>query len=471
MIGVLRCIRDSFGKTVRGGCLTLVAIGILLAQPAVSSAATNERYAAYVIDVSNGNVLFSRSADAKRYPASLTKIMTMYLMFEDLDAGRIRLDTKLKASQNAANQAPSKLGLRAGHTITVEQAILALVTKSANDVAVVVAENLGGSVSKFADRMTRTAKAIGMRNTRFRNPHGLPNSGQITTAHDMAILGIQTMRRFPKFYAYYQTRSFKWKGATYGNHNKLLGRVAGVDGIKTGYIRASGFNLVASMRRNGRHIVAVVMGGRTGSSRDAHMRDLLEKNIKLASSGGTMMFAHAPMPPTRPDDASLLVTTSSAQSIPVPRLVVPSTTVPGTLVTAGLGSNSLLSGDIATGSVAALIAATQPTEAGSAEDVTPVQKVAVPSPAPVPSRAPANTGKWKIQVGAFNSKKLALDMLQRAKSRAPTLLASATPFTETTSKNGETLWRARFAGFDQGSASGACAKLKRQSFGCFPTRN
>ncbi len=470
MIGVLRRIRASIGLNGWKAGLAAFVAGSLLVQPV----AAEERYAAFVIDVTNGNVLFSRYADSRRYPASLTKIMTLYLVFEDLDAGRIRKDTPLKVSKNASLQAPSKLGLKPGQTITVEQAILALVTKSANDVAVVVAENLGGSVSGFAERMTRTAKAIGMQNTKYLNPHGLPDSGQTTTAHDQATLAIQTMRRFPHYYAYFQTRSFTWKGATYGNHNKLLGRVAGVDGLKTGYIRASGFNLVASMSRDGRRIVGVVMGGRTGSSRDAHMRDLLEKNIRLASPGGSMMFAKAPLPPTRPDDASLPVSTTAAQTIPVPSLVVPSTSVPGTLVNAGMaGKPTPLDAKALTALAAQTTGSLPPIEQGDTsaveaapEQATPLPVAATPSPAVGAAR-----GEWAIQIGAFNDQQLALDTLQRARTSVPTLLAAATPFTETIDKNGETLWRARFAGFDRTGAEGACAQLKQRSFGCFPARN
>ncbi len=459
MIGVLRVLRAGpWALRLRAVTIALLAGGLIGAVAAPQSALANDKYAAFVIDAQNGKVLFSRYADSRRYPASLTKIMTIYLLFEDMEAGKITKNTPLKASSNAAGQAPSKIGIKAGETITVDQAIRALVTKSANDVAVVVAENLNGSVSSFANRMTRTAHSIGMRQTKFLNPHGLPNSGQSTTARDMSKLAIQTMRRFPKYYYYFQTRSFKWKGRTYGNHNKLLGRVAGVDGLKTGYIRASGFNLVSSMRRDGRHIVGVVMGGRSGATRDAHMRELLETHIRHASRGGTMMFANAPLPRSRPEDPSLPVSMTSAQTMPVPKIVVPSTSVPGTLVavnqsgTASGLSNARAGIPIPTPAPTAVAVAATQTEMGSAS--------------PPPSR-----GGWIIQVGAFNSEQLAIDALNRAKSRAPSLLSAATAFTETTSKNGTTLWRARFAGFDQSGASGACAQLKRQSFGCFPARH
>ncbi|WP_436641237.1 serine hydrolase [Microbaculum sp. FT89] len=466
MIGVLRRIRTTIklftlGIGVAAGIgAATVATSLLSAQPA----GAEERYAAFVIDAANGHVLFSRYADDRRYPASLTKIMTIYLMLEDVEAGRIRFDTPLKVSQNAANQAPSKIGVRPGETITVDQAIRALVTKSANDVAVVVAENLGGSVAAFALRMTRTAHAMGMRKSNFRNPHGLPDSGQYTTARDMATLAIQTQRRFPQYYSYFQTRSFTWKGRTYGNHNKLLGRVKGVDGMKTGYIRASGFNLVSSMRRDGRHIIGVVMGGRTGSSRDAHMRDILEKNIRIASKGGAIMFANAPLPRTRPDQASLPVSATAMQAVPAPRMLVPSTTVPGTLVTAGMAGKPM---PLDSNAMVALIEqpiqeqpATEVDQGDTSSDVPELATVSM-----------ATAGGWVIQIGAFNDRQLALDTLQRAKSTAPTALASAKAFTETIEKNGETLWRARFAGFDRLSAEGACSQLKQRSFGCFPARN
>ncbi|MCT8973156.1 D-alanyl-D-alanine carboxypeptidase [Microbaculum marinisediminis] len=458
MIGVLRRIRTTFKLFTLGIGVAAVATGLLSAQPA----SAEERYAAFVIDALNGNVLFSRYADNRRYPASLTKIMTIYLMLEDVEAGRIRFDTPLKVSQNAANQAPSKIGVRPGETITVDQAIRALVTKSANDVAVVVAENLGGTVAAFALRMTRTAHAMGMRSTNFRNPHGLPDSGQYTTARDMATLAIQTQRRFPQYYSYFQTRSFTWKGRTYGNHNKLLGRVKGVDGMKTGYIRASGFNLVSSMRRDGRHIIGVVMGGRTGSSRDAHMRDILEKNIRLASTGGSIMFANAPLPRSRPDNASLPVTATAMQAVPAPRMLVPSTTVPGTLVTAGMAGKPMpLNGDAMVALIEQQTADLPPVDQGdTSADVPELETTSI-----------ANAGGWVIQIGAFNDRGLALDTLERAKTSAPTALASAKAFTETIEKNGETLWRARFAGFDRMGAEGACSQLKQRSFGCFPARN
>ncbi|MCV0429648.1 MAG: serine hydrolase, partial [Roseibium sp.] len=262
----------------------VLALGVLLLG-APAAALANSKYAGIVVDAKTGKTLYASSADAYRYPASLTKIMTLYLVFEELEAGRLSLSSRLKVSKYAAGRPPSKLGLKAGKTIKVKDAILALVTKSANDVATVIAENIGGSEKKFAERMTQKARQLGMKKTTFRNPHGLPNSGQRTTARDMATLGRAIQEHFPQYYGYFKTRSYKYGGRTYGNHNKLLGRVKGVDGIKTGYIRASGFNLVTSVNTNGRQIVAVVMGGRSGASRNAQMTKLINRYLPKARRG------------------------------------------------------------------------------------------------------------------------------------------------------------------------------------------
>ncbi|MEJ1158766.1 SPOR domain-containing protein [Prosthecomicrobium sp. N25] len=243
------------------------------------------RYAAIVVDAKTGKVLFARNPDGQRFPASLTKMMTLYVLFEELERGRMTMSTPLEVSPLAASQAPSKLGLRPGETIEVGDAIRALVTKSANDAAVVIAENVSGSVEAFAARMTRTAQRIGMTNSVFRNPNGLPNPAQTTTARDMVTLGMALQDRFPDYYRLFSTRAFAWRGSVHANHNKLLGRVEGVDGIKTGYTAASGFNLVSSVKRDGRTIVAAVMGGPTGRARDAHMVQLIETYLPEASRG------------------------------------------------------------------------------------------------------------------------------------------------------------------------------------------
>jgi len=244
-------------------------------------------YAAIVVDDKSGFVLHEVSADEPRHPASLTKIMTLYLLFEQLEAGKLSLDTELPISTWAALQNPTKLGLKANQTIKVEDAIKGLVTKSANDAAVVVAEAIGGSEEEFAKLMTAKAGALGMLGTTYVNASGLPAEAQITTARDQAVLGRAIQHRFPVYYQYFATPSFRYKGAEMRNHNNLLGQVKGVDGIKTGYTEASGYNLTSSVRRDEKHIVAVVLGRTSNGARDARMRQLIEAHISLASTQRT----------------------------------------------------------------------------------------------------------------------------------------------------------------------------------------
>jgi D-alanyl-D-alanine carboxypeptidase len=240
-------------------------------------------YSAIVLDANSGKVLHSANADELRHPASLTKIMTLYLLFERLETGKLRLDTPLPVSEHAAMQAPTKLGLTPDQTIAVEDAIGGLITKSANDAAVVIAEALADDEHEFAELMNWKAHALGMSRTVYRNASGLPNDEQITTARDQALLGRAIQERFPRYYRYFAMPSFTYRGQTMHNHNHLLGQVEGLDGIKTGYTKASGFNLVTSVRRNNRHIVAVVLGGVSADARDTRMRSLIEEYIGAAA--------------------------------------------------------------------------------------------------------------------------------------------------------------------------------------------
>ena len=279
--------------------LTIAAAGCDPAQARVKSKRDHARpraihgpnyhppYADIVVDDKSGFVLHEVSAEEPRHPASLTKIMTLYLLFEQLEAGKLSLDTELPISTRAALQNPTKLGLKANQTIKVEDAIKGLVTKSANDAAVVVAEALGGSEEEFAKLMTAKAAALGMTSTTYVNASGLPAEEQITTARDQAVLGRAVQHRFPVYYQYFATPSFRYKGAEMRNHNQLLGQVKGVDGIKTGYTDASGYNLASSVRRDEKHIVAVVLGGTSNGARDARMRQLIEAHILQASTQRT----------------------------------------------------------------------------------------------------------------------------------------------------------------------------------------
>jgi len=249
--------------------------------------AKSEEYAppgsSIVVDGNSGAVLQSANPDALRHPASLTKVMTLYLLFERLDSGKVRLDTPLKVSQHAADQSPTKLNLKPGSTITVDDAIKGIVTRSANDAAVTIAENLGGDEDSFAKMMTQKAHALGMTRTTYVNASGLPDDDQITTARDQALLGRAIQDRFPRYYKYFSTESFVYHGEAIRSHNHLLGSVEGVDGIKTGFTRASGFNLLTSVHRDGHFLVAVVMGGHSAFERDAHMRDLISDHLKEAA--------------------------------------------------------------------------------------------------------------------------------------------------------------------------------------------
>ena len=245
-------------------------------------------FSSIIVDGNSGATLSANNPDASRHPASLTKIMTLYLLFERLDVGKMKLDTEMEVSEHASEQAPTKLGLRPGQTIRVEDAIKGLVTRSANDAAVVIAEAIAGDEGNFASQMTRKARTLGMLRTVYRNASGLPDDEQVTTARDQATLGRAIQDRFPRYYRYFSTTAFNYHGHSIRNHNRLLGNVEGVDGIKTGYTRASGFNLVTSMRRGNRHLVGVVLGGRSGGSRDAIMRNLLAENLEKAATKRTV---------------------------------------------------------------------------------------------------------------------------------------------------------------------------------------
>jgi D-alanyl-D-alanine carboxypeptidase len=264
-------------------------LGVLLAVFAASPAWAS-KYASIVVDLETNQVLHARDADEERHPASLTKVMTLYLVFEALDSGKLKLSERMTVSNAAAKQQPSKLGLKAGSTIKVEDAIRALVTKSANDVAVVLAEKLAGTESKFVTKMNSKAKELGLGHTTFRNSSGLPDRRQVTTARDMAKLAEAMFYDHKDRYNYFSLPSFTWNKRRYENHNTLLKAVEGVDGIKTGYTNASGYNLMASAERNGRRVIAVMLGGTSGKSRDQHVSDLLEAAfLEISGAPATSM--------------------------------------------------------------------------------------------------------------------------------------------------------------------------------------
>jgi D-alanyl-D-alanine carboxypeptidase len=541
-----------------GTVAAVLAVALMASSPADAarkrkSGGYNPPAAAIVVDVNTGRTLYSDDADEARYPASLTKMMTLYILFEELDRGRVRLNTPMRATANAAAQPPSKLGLRPGDTIEAEDAIKALVTKSANDVAVVIGEHIEGSESAFATRMTRTARALGMSNTTFRNASGLPDPQQKTTARDLAVLARALQDHHPDHFDYFATRSFTWKGRTMGNHNKLLGRVPGVNGIKTGFIRASGFNLTTNVERDGRHLVAVVMGGRSGASRDARMKDLIEEYLPRASRGGRSapLVARAEAPvvaraeaparvpvPVAPPREVLMASASavatpapseplplSAPSVAAPAVVPIPVAAPVTVTAAAAGAARAASAtatrsiarnpadivasvhrSVTPAAITAQSGANTPSEALALATTTPSMrwvegpKPATASPAtaqpaapsgvphetasvPAPARrdvaeavAEANVPEsvrtgWLIQIGATDDAGKAKDLLERARARAGTALARAEPFTESVQKGEQTLYRARFGGFNERTAQAACKALKTRDIACFTIRN
>lgn len=282
------------GRPLARGVAVVVFILAVLAQPALA----RQPLAAIAVDARTGKVLFARNADRYSYPASLTKIMTLYVLFAELKAGRLRLDSPIVMSPYAASRPPSKLGLKAGASITVENAIRALVTKSANDVATAVAERLAGSEAAFAVRMTQTARRLAMTRTTFRNASGLPSAGHRTTARDMATLALRIQRDFPRLYRYFSLRSFTYRGRRYRNHNRLLGRFAGMDGLKTGYTRAAGYCLATSARRGRARVVAVVLGARSGRARNWYIARLMNRMFKTKRlARGQRLARMAGLPP------------------------------------------------------------------------------------------------------------------------------------------------------------------------------
>ncbi len=415
----------------------------------------NPKYAAIVIDAKTGKVLHSRNAYAKRYPASLTKMMTLYLVFEDLKAGRISKSSRLVMTRAGARRPPSKIGLRVGQSISMEQAILSLVTKSANDVSTAIGDKLAGSEAKFAKRMTLKARQLGMKNTTFKNANGLTARGQLTTAADMAKLGMALREHFPRRFKYFNTRSFKFGRRRYGNHNKLLGRVRGVDGIKTGYTRASGFNLVSSVSSRNRRIVAVVMGGRSGRSRNAQMKKLIRAYLPKASTGKSRrQIARA---------------TSSRSTRVASRVTAAKTKAVATK------ANSLISSRVKSAH-----ATNQPDSKSVAsikKQLVALKSKSTPKPELRPSVDMVKTASlggtskkatgWQIQIAASDSEPKLLDLMKSVQSKNRRLLGKKTMSTPSVKRNGKKLYRGRFSGFaSKRDATNACKTLKRKKVDC-----
>jgi len=427
-----------------------------------------------LVDANSGRTLCAVAEDRLRHPASITKVMTLYLLFEQLEKGAMTLQTRIAVSEHAAAQEPSKLGLEAGDTISVDDAIKAIVTRSANDVAVAVAEAIGGDERAFADMMTRKAHALGMSMTVYRNASGLPNDEQVTTARDLVTLARSLEDRFPRYFKYFSTHEFAYDGELIGNHNHLLGRVDGVDGIKTGYTRASGFNLLTSVHRDGRSLIGVVFGGRSAGARDRIMETMIEDYLAEASpvrSAATIAdaapAAAAQAPPERPH--------AVAAEAPAPPPALRPFASP--LAEGDEGDEEAA----ATARGAAVAHEAERPSPPSAVSAAPTQLRRASSglgsrrgPEPRGETGAEEKGAqrgWTVQIGATDDKAKAEALITRALQKNRAALAAARPVTETVRKGEDTYYRARFAGLDAASAELACRSLKRTGFACFAARN
>jgi D-alanyl-D-alanine carboxypeptidase len=464
------------------GCWGVLLIALMASAGMFSAEAeANPKFAAITVDARNGKVLFASGADATRHPASLTKMMTLYVVFQELESGRLSLNSPIRMSPRAAGMAPSKLGVKAGQSITVETAIRALVVKSANDVAAAVAENIEGSEKDFARRMTRTARSLGMSRTTFANASGLPNPSQVTTARDMATLGLRLMRDFPQYYPYFRTRSFVYQGRTITGHNRLLASYDGTDGIKTGYINASGFNLVSSVRRGDKRLVGVVMGGRTGASRDAYMKKMLTQHFGKARGGKTIAAvvgsSKGAIAANETGDTPAKAAKTERKTAADKRLKKPKE------VAVQPAPEPVEQGDTQEG--LAELAAQASAEAEPGVEVVPVPDAAALDSADVPfqektpaeqladkaavaSISPAPDAGWVINLGDYATKNDAQAILQKLRQRTPDLVSGRTAQTVMVEKAGVITYRARFTGFDKTSADNACKAIRKGKAPCQP---
>lgn len=452
------------------GAVALVAsVAAPSPDPVVAQSGENVRYAAIVVDAATGEVLFARHADARRYPASITKVMTLYMAFEALAEGRIKLTDEITVSPRAASQPPSKLGLAAGQTITVDDAMRSLAVRSANDMAVALAEHVAGSEARFCAQMTLKAQQLGMTQTRFANANGLPDARQLTTARDLAILTRAVMRDFPQYYHYFGQQHWVYNGREYSNTNGLLHSGQGYDGIKTGYTNASGYNLAASAVRNGRRINTIVLGGRSTASRNEHVAELMNTGfelerlraqgqpIQVAQSffeqrgfglggdnglGGDGPVAYAevrntPAPVDAADDAvgSALVayTALPARAEPPARVTPPPSAM---RAEAGGSLTDRLNG-------------------GVREAAAPARE---------PAREPAQ--RWAVQVGAFRDRDVAQGWLTEVNRRFRTQFRGA----EQTVQTAGEWYRSRFIGLTEQAAREACATLSERRVTCSVVR-
>ncbi|HEX4636827.1 MAG TPA: serine hydrolase [Rhizomicrobium sp.] len=471
-----------------------------------------DKDAALVVDGATGRVLYARNENAERHPASLTKMMTLYLLFDALKTGKVTMQTQLPVSFHASIQKPTKLGLRPGQTIPVDEAIRALVIRSANDAAVVIAEALGGTEAHFAEMMTARARQLGMRETNYHNASGLPDPLQISTASDLAILGRHLAYDYPQYFPYFGLAGFNYKGAWIPTHDNLIGRYDGADGIKTGYTGASGFNLVSSVTRGTTHVIAVVMGGRTAMRRDLEMVRLLDQTFAQIAANPTLVAranvpwqqvaqsapspaiagfglpqvssnafaALSPVPPTvqTEDEDAAEAVRAPDENIPLihaegsaarPASVNPPAAQPA-LPQGGPAVPPLVAKATprADTSLAAAQADLVKTAVNTAKpQVRPAQKQDAAEGDLDPVR-PSPGHNWTIQIGAYADRALALAQLQTYAGKAQDILASASRIiAPLQSNNGHMIYRARFGLYAEQEARDVCNRLTQRGQTCF----
>jgi len=473
-------------------------------EPLVAQSSDNSRYASIVVDAASGETLFGRYADERRFPASVTKVMTLYLTFEALQEGRIKLTDELVVSPRAASQPPSKLGLAAGQRISLDDAMRATAIRSANDMAMAIAEHVGGSEARFATLATDKARELGMSQTRYVNPHGLPDSRQVTSARDLTILSRAVMRDFPQYYHYFGQHDWTFRGRGYRSTNGLLSSGQGFDGIKTGYINASGYNLAASAVRDGRRIITVVMGGRSSASRNAHVAELMNTGfevqrrraqgepIQLAQTFfeqrgfgiGSSGEANAPITYASIDgledqgaemereSTGVAYTSLPARAVPVVREVAPapaSAPTPAPPVNVRAYAEAVAAAPPPVTRTAPRTEARRPISltaslngASGVVDRTPAAR---PATTPAPA-APAASGTWAVQVGAFREEGVARDWLTEVNRRFRSELSGA----QQTVSSAAGWHRSRFTGLSQTGAEAACAALGERRVTCMVIR-
>jgi len=454
-----------------------------------------DKDAALVVDGASGKVLYARNENTERHPASLTKMMTLYLLFDALKAGKVTMQTQMPVSYHASIQKPTKLGLRPGQTISVDTAIRAIVIRSANDVAAVIAEALGGTESHFAEMMTARARQLGMRQTNYHNASGLPDPLQISTASDLAILGRHLAYDYPQYFPYFGLAGFNYKGSWFPTHDNLIGRYDGADGIKTGYTGASGFNLVSSVTRGNTHVIAVVMGGRTAMRRDLEMVRLLDQTFAQIAANPTLVaratvpwqqVAQGAPPPALAGFSLPQVSSNSFAALsPVPQTVQSEDEDAAESVRAPDENIALIhaEGAPAKPAVPPLVAKAAPRANPSlAEAQARLVETAVNAPTPqvrpaqkndpgegdLESVKPSPGRNWTIQIGAYADRALALEQLKTYAGKAQDILASASKIiAPLQSNNGHVIYRARFGLYAEQEAREVCNRLTQRGQTCF----